>query len=303
MKRILTTALFVGFSSLALAAPNFLYTVPLGTVSHYKSISVNQTSFADVTVSNEDGTPVKKTFQDAFMAGFKDFNSTTKATVTETVIEVLTDGTRVVDATNIASVETTSGTINIPAQTLKFLTTTAYLANGQVQLQALKYDRSTLPQSMTESVIESLEQDLKSSLSSPQPSIYGRGYELNQPLLFEYNIQNSAFGSIDAKVNGTRTLTAVGAQGQLEFQIQTNTSAYTAKLEFEALPDMVSEYEFPASSLNSIETYLPDGRLEHSSSSAVTTYKFKTSLKLLDQKMVISGTASSTLENSSDLMN
>lgn len=301
MKRILTTALLTGFSSFALAAQTLNYTVPLGTVTNYKSVSVNQTSFNDVTVSNEDGTPVKKSLQDAFTAGFKDFNSTTTASVTETVREVLADGTRVVDAANTATVETKSGAITIPIQTLKFLTTTAYLANGQVQLQALTYDRSSLPKSMTESVIESLEQDLKTSLSSPQPSIYGQGYELNQPLFFEYKIQNSGFGQIEAQVNGSRTLTKIGAQGQLEFQIQTTTSAYTAKLEFQELT-MVSEYQFPASTINSSQTYLSDGRLEHSNLKSIGAYKFKTGFKLLDQKIVISGTANLNLETSSDLV-
>ncbi len=70
MKQILTTALYVGFSCFAFAAQTLNYTVPVGTVTHYKSLSVNKTGFSDVTVSNEDGTPVKKAFQDAFMAGF-----------------------------------------------------------------------------------------------------------------------------------------------------------------------------------------------------------------------------------------
>ncbi len=301
MKRILTTALLTGFSSFAFAVQNLNYTVPLGTVTNYKSLSVNQTSFNDVTVSNEDGTPVKKSLQDAFTAGFKDFNSTTAASVTETVIDVLADGTRVVDATNTATVQTKSGTITIPIQTIKYSTTTAYLANGQVQLQALKYDRSTLPANITESVIESLEQDLKTSLSNAQPSIYGQGYELNQPLFFEYKIQNLGFGQIEAQVSGSRTLINIGTQGQLEFQIQTTTNAYTAKLEFQGLT-MVSEYQFPASTINSTQIYLSDGRLEHSSLKSIGTYKFKTSFKLLDQKIVISGTASLNLETSSDLV-
>ena len=302
MKRILTSALLTCFSSLALAAPNFNYTVPLGTVTNYTSLSVNQTVFSDVTVSNEDGTPVKQSFQDAFKAGFKSFDSTTSANVTETVIEVLADGTRVVDATNSASVQTKTGTIIIPTQTLKFSTTTAYLANGQVQLQAIKYDRSSFPASITDSVIENLEQDLKASLSNPTPSVYGQGYQLNQAVLFDYKQQNSAFGQIQASVNGTRTLIKIGAQGQLEFQIQTTTSAHTAKLELQALPDMVSEYEFPASTVNTTETYLADGRLEHSSLKSIGTYKFKTSLKLLNQKMIVSGTANLNLETSSDLV-
>jgi hypothetical protein len=301
VKRILTTALLVGFSSIALATQTFNYTVPVGTVTNYKTLSINQTSFNDVTVSNEDGTPVKKTFQDAFMTGFKNFNSTTVTNVSETVREVLTDGTRVVDATNSATVEAKTATVTIPTQTLKFSTTTAYLANGQVQLQALKYDRSTLPKSMTDSVIESLEQDLKTSLSSPTPSLYGQAFEINQPVLFDYKLENSVFGTVQAQVNGTRTLTNIGAQGQLEFQIQTTTSAYTAKLEFKEL-SMVSEYEFPASTINSTETYLADGRLEHSSLKSVSIYKFKTSLKVLDQKILISGTANLNLENSSDLV-
>jgi hypothetical protein len=301
VKRILTTALFVGFSSIAIAVQNLNYTVPVGTVTNYKTLSINQTSFNDVSVSNEDGTPVKKAFQDAFMTGFKNFNSTTIATVSETVREVLIDGTRVVDATNSATVETKTGTVTIPTQTLKFSTTTAYLANGQVQLQALKYDRSTLPKSITDSVIESLEQDLKTSLSSPTPSVYGQAFEINQPVLFDYKLENSVFGTVQAQVSGTRTLTNIGAQGQLEFQIQTTTSGYTAKLEFKEL-SMVSEYEFPASTINSTETYLADGRLEHSSLKSIGTYKFKTSLKVLDQKILISGTASLDLETSSNLM-
>ncbi len=302
MKRTLTTAFFVGFSSLAFAAQTLTYAVPVGTVSQYKTLSVNQTSFNDVTVSNEDGTPVKKVFQDALTAGFKDFNSTTSASVTETVREILTDGTRMVDAVNSATVETKSGTISIPTQTLKFLTTTAYLANGQVQLQALTYDRSSLPSSLTDAMIDSLEQDLKTSLSSPKPSGYGQTYEVNQPVLSNYKLEHSGFGQIQTQVNLTRTLTTIGTQGQLEFQIQTNTDAYTAKLEFQALPDMVSEYEFPASTTTSTERYLADGRLEHSKSQSNGTYKFKTSLKLLDQKIVISGTATLELETSSDLV-
>ncbi len=238
----------------------------------------------------------------AFMAGFKDFNSTTAASVTETVREVLTDGTRVVDATNSATVETKTGNLTIPTQTLKFSTTTAYLANGQVRLHALKYDLSTLPKSVTESVIESLEQDLKTSLSSPTPSVYGQAFEINQPMLFDYTLENSVFGTVQAQVSGTRTLTNIGAQGQLEFQIQTTTSGYTAKLEFKEL-SMVSEYEFPASTINSTETYLADGRLEHSSLKSNSTYKFKTSLKVLDQKILISGSANLDLETSSDLIN
>jgi hypothetical protein len=301
MKRVFLSALFIGFSSFALAAQTFNYTVPVGTVTNYKTSNVNQTIFSSVTVSNEDGTPVKKTFQDALTAGFKNFNSITTATVTETVREVLADGTRVVDTTNAATIETKNATLNLPTQNIKFITTTAYQANGQIQLQNLKYDRTTLPASITESIIESLEQDLKTSLSSPQPSVYGQSYELNQTVLFEYKLQNSGFGKIEAQVNGTRTLTAIGTQGQLEFETQTTTSAYTATFEFKEL-SMVSEYEFPASTVNSTETYLADGRLEHLSSKSSSTYKFKTSLKLLDQKLIISGSASINLQNSSDLI-
>jgi hypothetical protein len=300
---MITTALLTGFSSFALAAPNFLYTVPLGTVSHYKTLNFNQTVFNDITVSNEDGSPVQKSIQDAVMTGFKNIDLTTTADITETVREVSADETRVVDALTDSNVEIKSGSLSLPKQNQKYTITTAYLANGQVQIQDLKFDRSSLPKNMTESVIESLEQDLKTSLSSLQPSVYGIAYEPNQPLFFEYKVQNTGFGTIDATASGSRTLTNIGEQGQLEFQIQTTTNAYSAKLELQALSEMVSEYEFQASSVNATEIYLPDGRLEHSRSKSVSNYTFKTGFKLLGQNIVISGSARSSLENRSDLIN
>lgn len=206
-----------------------------------------------------------------------------------------------VDATNTATVTSKTATFSVPTQTLKYSSVTAYKPDGTTQLQDLKYDRNSFPGNTPDAMIDDLENNLKTALSSAKPTVYGQHYELNQPLFFEYRIQNSGFGAIEATINGTRTLKSIGDQGQLEFEVTTTTNAFKTKLELTKL-GMTSEYDFPSSTANSSERYLTDGRLEHMKSQSTTNYAFKTSIEIFSQDLSITGTGNVTLETSTDLI-
>ena len=302
MKHLIATVLLLGFSSAAFATQTLNYTVPVGTVTHYKVTSVNQTNFFDVTISAEDGGKVGKSLQDAFLSGFKDIKITTESNVLETVREVRSDGTRLVEALFDTSTNIQASTVNIPQSHLKYTTSILYQADGQVQVQSVKYDRTSFPTSFTDEMLNDLEQVLKTTLNSTETKLYGQSFELNQPLFFEYKIENSAFGKTNANVKVSRTLTNVGEQGQLEFQTQSKIEAYKTTQDFSELLNMSAEYDFEATEIFSKERYLTDGRQEHTTTKSEGNYHFKTNLKIAEQKYTIIGNAKNALENNSDLI-
>jgi hypothetical protein len=292
MKRILTAVLVLGFSSTAFAVQILNYTVPLGTVTKYQQTSTTKTNFSNINFSLADGSSVSQGLQQALQevanANFKDSKSITEIATIETVLELQSDGTRIVETGYDSMTNSIVGIKLSPASKIKFNTKSAYHPDGKVEILNVKYDPASFPNAISLEALSKLETEILPTLQQATPHVYGTEWELGQPLFFEYQIRNTGL-NISSRVSESRTLTSIGTQGQFEFQALSKVDAYKTTIDPDGTGNTTLEYNFPESTLNIFERYLNDGRLERSVSHKTTTYGFRFTLKLSEKTVIVTG--------------
>jgi hypothetical protein len=269
MKTKILTALFV-LASTALAAETMRYTATAGTITKYSSITNTTTQALEpVTATASDGSEAPKELLESFNQAFTKTEISSIGDVTETVLEVQADGTRIV--TNEATSTTKAASLpNAPA--IKFTIRIAYKPDGRVEIQDVKYNTDGLQKEIADALEKSAE-GVKKAQQAASQGLYGVAFEPNAPV--SRTVENAGLGALaglgitGANINSTviTTLTGRGSNGQYQFKLETSTPAFDFKL---AQPGVEIAYKVEASTASGTNSYLNDGRIENSSVSTKT---------------------------------
>ncbi len=270
MKIKILTALFV-LASTAIAAETMRYTATAGTITKYSSITNTITEALEpVTATASDGSEPPKELLESFDKAFTKTAISSIGDMTETVLEVQSDGTRIVSSE--ASSKTKAASLpNAPA--IKFKIRSAYKPDGSVEIQDVKYNTDGLQKEIADALEKTTEGAKKSQQAAAQ-GLYGVAFEPNAPV--SRTIENTGLGALaglgitGANINSTiiTTLTGHGPNGQYQFKLETSTPAFDFKL---AQPGVEIAYKVEASTASGTNSYLNDGRVENSSISTKTS--------------------------------
>jgi hypothetical protein len=275
MKVKILTALFV-LASTALAATTLAtevmrYTAAAGTITKYSSITNTITQALEpVTATASDGSEPPKELLESFDKAFSKTEITSVGDMTETVLEVQADGTRIVTA----EATSTTKAASIPnAPALKFTIRSAYKPDGSVEIQDVKYNTDGLQKELADA-LEKTAEGVKKSQQAASQGLYGVAFEPNAPVT--RTIENAGLGALaglgitGANINSKiiTTLTGRGPNGQYQFKLETSTPAFDFKL---AQPGVEIAYKVEASTASGTNSYLNDGRTESSSISTKTS--------------------------------
>jgi hypothetical protein len=269
MKVKIMTALFVlastAIAATALAAEVMRYTATAGTITKYSSITNTTTQALEpVTATASDGSEPPKELLESFDKAFTKTEISSIGDMTETVLEVQSDGTRIVSS-DASSTTKAASLPNAPA--IKFTIRSAYKPDGSVEIQDVKYNTDGLQKEIADA-LEKTADGVKKSQQAASQGLYGVAFETNAPI--SRTIENVGLGALaglgitGANINSTiiTTLTGRGPNGQYQFKLQTSTPAFDFKL---AQPGVEIAYKVEASTASGTNSYLNDGRVENSS--------------------------------------
>jgi hypothetical protein len=268
-RKTVLTALFV-LASTALAAETMRYTAAAGTITKYSTITNTTTQALEpVTATASDGSTPPKELLESFDKAFAKTEISSNGDITETVLEVQADGTRIV-TTEATSTTKAASLPNAPA--IKFTIRSAYKPDGSVEIQDVKYNTDGLQKEIADALEKTTEGAKKSQQAAAQ-GLYGVAFETNTPI--SRTLENAGLGALaglgitGANINSTiiTTLTGRGPNGQYQFKLETSTPAFDFKL---AQPGVEIAYKVEASTATSTNSYLNDGRIESSSVSTKT---------------------------------
>jgi hypothetical protein len=268
-KTVLTT-LFI-LATTAFAADTMRYTAAAGTITKYGSITNTTTQALEpVTATASDGSEAPKELLESFNKAFTKTEIASIGDITETVLEVQTDGTRIVTTETISTTKAAS-LPNTPA--LKFTIRSAYKPNGNVEIQDVKYNTDGLPKEIAAALEQSTDGVKKAQQAATQ-GLYGMAFETNKPI--SRTVENAGLGALaglgitGSNINSTiiTTLTGRGPTGQYQFKLETSTPAFDFKL---AQPGVEIAYRVEASTATGTNSYLSDGRVETSKASTKTS--------------------------------
>jgi hypothetical protein len=266
MKIKILTILFVLASS-AFATETMRYSAAAGTVTKYSSITNTTTQLlAPVTATTSDGSEPSKKLLDSFNEIFATTENSSQNAITETVLEVQADGTRIV------TTEATEAESSPSAPALKFTIHSAYKPDGSIEIQEVKYGTDTLQNEPSDALEETADGPKKPQQAAVQ-GLYGVAFETNAPI--SRTVENACLEALAglavsrANVNCTvtTTMTGRGPNGQYRFRIETNTPAFDFKL---AHPGVDIAYKVEASTSSGLNSYLIDGRIETSKTASKT---------------------------------
>jgi hypothetical protein len=269
MKIKIFTVLFV-LATTAFAAETMRYSVAAGTITKYSTITNTITqSLEPVTATASDGSEPPKELLESFDKAFAKTEISSVGDMTETVLEVQADGTRIV-TTEATSTTKAASLPNAPA--IKFTMRIAYKPDGSVEIQEVKYNTDGLQKEVADALEKTAEGVKKAQQASSQ-GLYGVAFEPNTPI--SRTIENAGLGALaglgitGANINSTiiTTLTGRGPNGQYQFKLETSTPAFDFKL---AQPGVEIAYQVEASTASGTNSYLNDGRVENSSVSTKT---------------------------------
>ena len=270
MKTKIIAAMFV-LATTAFAAETMRYTAAAGTITNY-SIITNTTTQAlePVTATTSDGSKPPKELLESFDKAFTKTQISSVGDMTENVLEVQPDGTRIVSSEATSTTKAASMP-NAPA--IKFTIRTAFKPDGSVEVQDVKYNTDGLQKEIAVA-LEKTAAGVKKAQQATSQGLYGVAFETNAPL--SRTIENAGLdalaglGITGANINSTviTTLTGRGPNGQYQFKLETSTPAFDFKL---AQPGVEIAYNVEASTANGTNSYLNDGRVENSSVSSKMT--------------------------------
>jgi hypothetical protein len=271
--KTLTTLFMLASTALAataLATEVMRYTAAAGTITKYSSITNTTTQALEpVTATASDGSEAPKELLESFDKAFTKTEIASIGDMTETVLEVQADGTRIV--TNEAT--STTKAASIPnAAAIKFTMRIAYKPDGSVEVQEVKYNTDGLEKEIADA-LEKTADGVKTAQQAASQGLYGVAFEPNAPI--SRTIENAGLGALTglgitgANINSTiiTTLTGRGPNGQYQFKLETSTPAFDFKL---AQPGVEIAYKVEASTATGTNSYLTDGRVESSSVSTKT---------------------------------
>jgi hypothetical protein len=273
-RKTVPTALLVLASTAlatALATETMRYTATAGTITKYSSVTNTITQALEpVTATASDGSEPPKELLESFDKAFVKTEISSLGDITENVIEVQSDGTRIVSS---AATSTTKAASIPNAPAIKFTIRSAYKPDGSVEILDVKYDTDGLQKEVAEA-LEKTAGGVKQAQQAASQGLYGVAFEPNAPV--SRTIQNAGLGALaglgitGANINSTiiTTLTGRGPNGQYQFKLETSTPAFDFKL---AQPGVEIAYKVEASTAKGTNSYLNDGRTENSSVSTKTT--------------------------------
>jgi hypothetical protein len=266
MKTKILTMLFV-LATTAFASETMRYSAAAGTVTKYSSTTNTTTQLLEpVTATASDGSESSKELLDSFNEIFATTENSSESAITETVLEVQADGTRIV------TTEATEAESSPNAPALKFTIRSAYKPDGSMEIQKVKYDTDTLRNEPSDALEETANGPKKPRQAAVQ-GLYGVAFETNAPI--SRTVENAclealvglAVSSANVNCTITTTMTGRGPNGQYRFRIETNTPAFDFKL---AHPGVDIAYKVEASTSSSSNSYLIDGRVETSKTASKT---------------------------------
>jgi hypothetical protein len=264
------TVLFV-FASTALAAETMRYTATAGTITKYSTITTTTTQALEpITATASDNSQAPKELLESFEKAFTKTEIASIGDITEKVLEVQADGTRIVSSEATSTTKAAS-LPNAPA--LKFTIRSAYKPDGSVEVQEVKYNTDGLETELADALEKSTD-SVKQAQQAASQGLYGVPFEPNAPT--SRTIENAGLGALaglgitGANINSTiiTTLTGRGPNGQYQFKLETNTPEFDFKL---TQPGVEIAYKVEASTATGTNSYLNDGRVENSSVKTKTT--------------------------------
>ena len=270
MKTKILTTLFVLASS-ALATETMRYTASTGTITKYSTITNTTTQALEpVSATASDGSEAPKELLESFDKAFAKIQTSSIGDMTETVTEVLADGTRIVTSEGTNTTKTTS-LPNAPA--IKFTIRIAYKPDGSIEIQEVKYNTDGLQKEVA-AALEKTANDVKKAQQAASQGLYGVAFETNTPI--SRTVENAGLGVlaglgiIGANINSTviTTLTGRGPNGQYQFKNEVSTPAFDFK------PQQAGvniAFKIEASTASGTSSYLNDGRVESLSASTKTS--------------------------------
>jgi hypothetical protein len=260
VKQIVLTTLIV-LASTAFAAETMRYTAAAGTITKYSSSTNTTTQLLEpVTAIVSDGSEPSTELMDSFNQIFATTENSSVSDITETVLEVQADGTRIVTKEAIKAESSPS------APALKFTTRSAYKPNGTIEIQEVKYDTDSLQNELSD-VLEETDDGVKKATQTALQGLYGVAFETNVPINRTVEdacleaLAGLAVGRANVNCAVTTTMTGRGPNGQYQFRIETNTPEFDFKL---AHPGVDITYKVEPSTASSTNSYLIDGRVETS---------------------------------------
>jgi hypothetical protein len=264
LRKNVLTALFV-LASTALAAETMRYTATAGTITKYSTITNTTTQALEpVTATASDNSQAPTELFESFEKAFAKTEIASIGDITEKVLEVQADGTRIVSSEATSTTKAAS-LPNAPA--IKFTIRSAYKPDGSVEIQDVRYNTDGLQKEIADA-LEKTADGVKKAQQASSQGLYGVTFEPNTPI--SRTIENAGLGALaglgitGANINSTiiTTLTGRGPNGQYQFKLETSTPAFDFKL---AQPGVKIAYKVEASTANGANSYLNDGRVENSS--------------------------------------
>lgn len=164
------------------AAETLSYTVPVGTVTRYRTTQTNALQVQNITATSADGSPAPEAVLTSLRAAFEQVSVTTTGVTdsTETVLAVEADGTRVVESRSV--LRTTSpgaGAQAMPPSS--FRAVVAYRPDGRLEVRELKLDAAGLAPELA-GALEALYRGSLTGTGQQPTGLYGRPIEVGQPV-------------------------------------------------------------------------------------------------------------------------
>lgn len=285
MKPLIVVMLAASLTSQTLTET--LYYLPdAGLITNYRSTLKTTARLVSSEVVRADGTAAPAGTGAAIIQGIvAGMNLQTLEESTDTILEVRSDGSRVVQTRGEIKSINQSG-LNLPPQ--RYTAVLVYQPDGQVRVQDVRFDTTNLSRNMI-AIVERNARAMQDGLPAQFVGAFSVGFVVGQSRDFT-RLERVALiadvAPVELQSSIQRTLTERGVRGNYVFDLTTRLPAFEAQ---QSLPISTTpvRYSFEPTTSSGVQSFMADGRLERSRSETTTRFRMEFTLASSVIRMVI----------------
>lgn len=285
MKPLAAILLVITLTSQALIET--LYYLPdTGLITNYRSTTKTTARLVSSQVVRSDGSATPTGTAASIIQGIvAGMNLQTLEEFTDTVLEVSSDGSRIVQTQGEIKIINQSG-LNLPTQ--RYTYALVYQPDGQVAVRDLRFETVNLNRSMA-TVVERKARAMRDGLPAQFVGAFSVGFMTGESREFRRLERVSLIADlapVELESSIERTFTERGLRGNYVFDLKTRLPGFGVQ---QALPISTTpvRYQFEPTLSTGTQSFIADGRLERSSFQNTTRFQMEFTLNANMIRMVI----------------